>query len=254
MTRPMILRVKTDLYLLKEIWEDLCVQRFAIRKDSEDFEPPKSWRKFYHVRLTPYSLESLLMRAHNQVSLARQKQMEDDAGLRARNKYAAIAAEKQERSLVFNPNATPMKRARTNGCEYSPSQWWLGTEHQFQGAVAQLQRHYSTRLDLTLVVRPLSYTRHRPNHLVLLHHHLQVSSSKPRRVLSLSRPIYDLSPPLDPSPLLRRLYQEVSRSSCNPHQQCLRRLHHIPPLHALQSQTHRTLWRNRYTLSLLGFL
>jgi len=81
----------------QEIWENLCIERLGVKKDGDHFRPPKSWRKFYHV------------------TLARQQQMEEDAGLRARNKYKALAAEKQEKRLVFTPHATPMKKARTNG-------------------------------------------------------------------------------------------------------------------------------------------
>jgi len=81
----------------QEIWENLCIERLGVKKDGDHFRPPKSWRKFYHV------------------TLARQQQMEEDAGLRARNKYKALAAEKQEKRLVFTPHATPMKKARTTG-------------------------------------------------------------------------------------------------------------------------------------------
>ena len=36
-------------HLLLEIWENLCVEKLGVKKDSSDFQPPKSWRKFYHV-------------------------------------------------------------------------------------------------------------------------------------------------------------------------------------------------------------
>jgi hypothetical protein len=52
------------------------------------------------------------------VALAREKQLEEEAGLRIRSKYQALEAQKQERRLVFTAaNVPPMKRARTNGCE-----------------------------------------------------------------------------------------------------------------------------------------
>lgn len=53
-----------------------------------------------------------------QTEIVRLKQLEDDAGERARNRYKAATAEKQVRSLVFNPVATPMNRPGIKTCEF----------------------------------------------------------------------------------------------------------------------------------------
>ncbi|KAF9514461.1 hypothetical protein BS47DRAFT_871762 [Hydnum rufescens UP504] len=88
----------------QEIWEELCVKRFDIQRDKEGYPTPKSWRKYYHV------------------ALAREKQLEEEAGLRIRSKYQALEAQKQERRLVFTAaNVPPMKRARTNGWGKNPA-------------------------------------------------------------------------------------------------------------------------------------
>ncbi|KAF8319411.1 hypothetical protein DL93DRAFT_2164617 [Clavulina sp. PMI_390] len=77
---------------LLEVWQSVCVKRFALRLDAEDFEPPKSWRKFYHNET------------------ARLQKLEDDAGERMRKRYKAADAEKQERTLIFKAEPSPMKR------------------------------------------------------------------------------------------------------------------------------------------------
>lgn len=44
---------QTECFLdLIEVWRDLCIKKFDdVRRDhvKEDFQCPKSWRKYYHV-------------------------------------------------------------------------------------------------------------------------------------------------------------------------------------------------------------
>jgi hypothetical protein len=99
-----------------EIWQALCVNRFGVRTDSEDFVRPKSWRKLYHVCTTLDSACILGLKPNLQTKYNEEKTLEEDAATRLRHKYQALAADKQQHTLKFTEAGPPRKRPRINGC------------------------------------------------------------------------------------------------------------------------------------------